>query len=433
MSSQEPPPNDFANLLILCILMFILTFFIGYLPMIFQLSADKLESISIFGAGFLLGTAFIVIVPEGLSVLMETSGILQANHHETVNNNINLLHNHNVEEEIYKQLNEDIDIEHIDENININVLEDNNNDITRRMLLHNHDNNHNNHHNDNDINNDHSNDNSDDNHHNQDHTDEHHHTHTHDPIVHSVFRKMGCLICFGFIFMMGVEKFSAHSHPHSHSYHHKDRDTESMELIEKDDHHKHGSRGKHEHSNDNIASFMIGLLTHSAIDGIALGAVSNEGNAHSLSLLVFFALMAHKGPAAISMSAFLKRKLKNSQNIKKSIIKQLILFSCAAPICSILTYFILSFIAYIFVNNDMDEETKNSSQMLGYCLLFSGGTFLYVVTLHIIPEIKEWRNDKKENEIDEHDSHNQHGSLSWLDLLILTIGCVVPSLFEHSH
>ena len=51
---------------------------------------------------------------------------------------------------------------------------------------------------------------------------------------------------------------------------------------------------------------MIRLLTHSVVDGIALGAASAEGNAHSLSLLVFIALMAHKGPAAISMCAFLK-------------------------------------------------------------------------------------------------------------------------------
>ena len=96
--------DDFSNLFILCLLMFILTYIIGYLPMIFKLSETKLESISIFGAGFLLGTALIVIVPEGLSVLMETSGILQPNHdHE-----INTLPT-SIEQEIYQQLSEDID------------------------------------------------------------------------------------------------------------------------------------------------------------------------------------------------------------------------------------------------------------------------------------------------------------------------------------
>lgn len=89
--------------------------------------------------------------------------------------------------------------------------------------------------------------------------------------------------------MMAVEKMSTHSHSHghSHSYHHKDSDNDSEKLLDHshDDqsghHHEH-----HDHSASDIVSFMIGLLTHSAVDGIALGAVSAEGNAHSLSILV---------------------------------------------------------------------------------------------------------------------------------------------------
>lgn len=132
--------------------------------------------------------------------------------------------------------------------------------------------------------------------------------------------------------------------------------------------------------------------------------------------------MAHKAPAAISMVAFLKRKLKatlimqvHEQRIKTTIIKQLAAFSAAAPIFSILTYIVLNSISWIRGN---DVEGESDSEMLGYCLLFSGGTFLYVVTLHIVPEIKEWRSD---------------GNLKWTDLIVLTVGCVVPSLFEHSH
>ena len=116
--------------------------------------------------------------------------------------------------------------------------------------------------------------------------------------------------------MMAVEKLSAHSHSHGPSYHHKDNDNVSEHLLEHshDDHSAHSvqSHHGHDHSGSDIVSFMVGLLTHSAVDGIALGAVSAEGNAHSLSILVFVALMAHKAPTAISMVAFLKRKLKAS-------------------------------------------------------------------------------------------------------------------------
>lgn len=163
--------------------MFGLTFIIGYLPMIFKLSENKLESISIFGAGFLLGTALIVIVPEGLSVLMETSGILQPNHEPNESGNAMEV---NMEQAIYKQLSEDIDIQ----NINADLEEIQNN----RLLLQAHHHDHDHQHQPNPvILVDHS---DDDHSHSHDHEEGHHH-HTHDPIVHSVFRKMGSLICFG--------------------------------------------------------------------------------------------------------------------------------------------------------------------------------------------------------------------------------------------
>ena len=100
-----------------------------------------------------------------------------------------------------------------------------------------------------------------------------------------------------------------------------------------------------------------------------------------------------------------------------TVIKQLGAFSAAAPLFAILTYIVLRSIGSI-MGRDEEGESASDSEMLGYCLLFSGGTFLYVVTLHIVPEIKEWRPE---------------GALKWTDLLVLTVGCVVPSLFEHSH
>ena len=170
--------DDFSNLLVLCTLMFVLTYIIGYLPMIFKLSENKLESISIFGAGFLLGTALIVIVPEGLSVLMESSGILHAEH-----NDIQTPHINDVEQQIYQELKSDPEIQNMDEGMH--VLKDNPN---RRLLLVKLDDDHN-----------HSHEKKSESNHKGKHTEkeDEHHTHTHDPIVHSVFRKMGCLICLG--------------------------------------------------------------------------------------------------------------------------------------------------------------------------------------------------------------------------------------------
>ena len=48
----------------------------------------------------------------------------------------------------------------------------------------------------------------------------------------------------------------------------------------------------------------IGILVHSAIDGLALGAISVSDNS-SLELVVFFAIIMHKAPAAFGLSSFL--------------------------------------------------------------------------------------------------------------------------------
>jgi len=366
-------------------------------------------SISIFGAGFLLGTALIVILPEGISVLMESSGVLHSEHEQI---------DVNFEQKIFKQLNADPEIKDLDADIHVFKDDDSKN---RRLLSKEHGHEH-------------------EHVHTGDEDGSGHHHHTHDPIVHSVFKRMGCAVCIGFIFMMIVEKFGTHSHSHSRSYHSshsykKEKETESEEFLLSDagksrdkdhlHHHHHHQKGN---SHNEILSFMIGLLTHSAVDGVALGAVSAEGNADSLSILVFVALMAHKGPAAVSMTAFLKRKLKASGDLvqnRNNIIKQLIAFSLAAPLFAILTFVVLKSMKF-FTTMDEGEGAENEmDDMLGYCLLFSGGTFLYVVTLHIIPEIKEWR------EMDS-DGHKDEG-LTWTDLLILGVGAVVPSLFQHSH
>ena len=48
----------------------------------------------------------------------------------------------------------------------------------------------------------------------------------------------------------------------------------------------------------------IGILVHSAIDGLALGAIAVSDNS-SLELVVFFAIILHKAPAAFGLTSFL--------------------------------------------------------------------------------------------------------------------------------
>jgi len=53
-----------------------------------------------------------------------------------------------------------------------------------------------------------------------------------------------------------------------------------------------------------ISSAFIGLLIHNAADGVAMGAAASGHNS-SLEIVVFFAILLHKAPAAFGLTTFL--------------------------------------------------------------------------------------------------------------------------------
>lgn len=52
----------------MCIAMFAGAFGSGYIPLSFSMSESRLRMVTIFGAGLLVGTALIVIIPEGIAM-----------------------------------------------------------------------------------------------------------------------------------------------------------------------------------------------------------------------------------------------------------------------------------------------------------------------------------------------------------------------------
>jgi zinc transporter 9 len=56
----------------------------------------------------------------------------------------------------------------------------------------------------------------------------------------------------------------------------------------------------------------------------------------------------------------------------------------------------------------------------GYCMLFSAGTFLYVSTVHVLPEIQ---------------SHNENRQFNVKELVSFIVGSIVPLFLSigHSH
>ena len=118
-------------------------------------------------------------------------------------------------------------------------------------------------------------------------------------------------------------------------------------------------------------SAMAGLVVHAAVDGVAVGASILAGSGRT-SGLVFAAIMLHKAPAAFGLASFLH----SAGLARRVVIKQLLIFSAAAPVGAVATFAAIraGVVGY-------------QARQLALVMLFSGGTFLYVATAHILPEV----------------------------------------------
>ena len=119
-------------------------------------------------------------------------------------------------------------------------------------------------------------------------------------------------------------------------------------------------------------STTLGLCIHAAADGIALGASSSSTSTTSLSLIIFVAIMVHKAPAAFGLTSVL---LKQGLG-KRTARAHLVIFSLAAPVGAIGTW-----VTVRALGGGGDTEPALMKWWTGVLLLFSGGTFLLVAPI----------------------------------------------------
>lgn len=117
----------------------------------------------------------------------------------------------------------------------------------------------------------------------------------------------------------------------------------------------------------------MGLVVHAAADGVALGAAATTKHT-DVEFIVFLAIMLHKAPAAFGLVTFLLHEGVSRRQIRRN----LMLFALAAPIMTLVTYFLLG---------NEQKARLDSSNGTGLAMLFSAGTFLYVSTVHVLPEL----------------------------------------------
>lgn len=143
------------------------------------------------------------------------------------------------------------------------------------------------------------------------------------------------------------------------------------------------------------------MVLCNAADGIALGAAATTSHT-DVEMIVFLAIMLHKAPASFGLVTILLHEGLEKSRIKK----HLLAFSLSAPIGAFITYFGLG-ASY--------QETLSDYNATGIAMLFSAGTFLFVATVHVLPEI------------------TQHQKLKVTELLLLVVGSFLPSLLTFGH
>ncbi|TEB30701.1 hypothetical protein FA13DRAFT_1733561 [Coprinellus micaceus] len=123
-------------------------------------------------------------------------------------------------------------------------------------------------------------------------------------------------------------------------------------------------------------ALTVGLVIHSLADGLALGvsslAKTEVGSiASNISIVVFLALLLHKGPTALALTTSLL-----AFNLPRADCKKyLFAFTAATPISALLSYALFS-----FFTGDRSEDSGTNS-WTGIAMLVSGGSFLYVATV----------------------------------------------------
>jgi zinc transporter 9 len=117
-------------------------------------------------------------------------------------------------------------------------------------------------------------------------------------------------------------------------------------------------------------STTIGLVIHSFADGIALGASSaTPSTQNTLGLIVFAAILVHKAPAAFGLTAVLLK-----QGVSKRAARgHLLLFSLAAPFGALATWTFVNLLGKAGISS---SGQNGGTWWTGMVLIFSGGTFL---------------------------------------------------------
>eukprot|EP00126_Sphaerothecum_destruens_P008523 Sdes_comp20250_c0_seq1m13685 len=136
-------------------------------------------------------------------------------------------------------------------------------------------------------------------------------SHSHLALLHSLTSSIGVALLTGFLFMLFMDQIQ-HINPPKQKNHAVEARKNSAHFMER----SHSVGG---------TTATLGLILHSAADGIAVGSAFSTAKS-DLEMLVFVAIMLHKAPSAFGLSTFLLHEGFDNRTIRRN----LFLFSLAA-------------------------------------------------------------------------------------------------------
>jgi len=215
-----------------------------------------------------------------------------------------------------------------------------------------------------------------------------HHEHESGVELHSW---IGVALVLGFVFMLFVDQIGGHMHSHA------------------------GTAESSAGQSRNKITATLGLVVHAAADGIALGAAASTSQTH-VEIIVFIAIMLHKAPAAFGLVSFLLHEGFDRARIRK----HLSVFAFSAPVLAIVTYIGL---------NQSGKDALVNNNATGIAMLFSGGTFLYVATVHILPKLAHVSVSEQLSG----SADLAHVGFSMVELVLMVSGCLLPLILALGH
>ncbi|XP_016148092.1 zinc transporter ZIP9 [Sinocyclocheilus grahami] len=185
-----------------------------------------------------------------------------------------------------------------------------------------------------------------------------------------------------------------------------------------------GQSTEHGHSHEQLhayigVSLVLGFVFMLLVDQIGSSHMHSSDDPEaartaSSKVTTTLGLVVHAAPAAFGLVSFLMHAGLERNRIRK----HLLVFALAAPVLAMLTYVGLS---------QSSKEALSDVNATGVAMLFSAGTFLYVATVHVLPEVGGMGGH----------SHSPGGSagkgLSKVEVGALVLGCLIPLVLSIGH